>query len=104
VTVKVTVHEKMTEVRPNGASDLHLRQNLWLRSLKICQQSSINEPISGGMIGFGFKLPYKLQVVVQQETLGIFSIQLLSSQMPMDPKFFAAFKQTLAFVDFPKTS
>ena len=79
VTIKVTVHEKTVEVRPNGVGDQHLRWNLWVRSFKICRQSEINEPISGGMVGFELKFPYKLQVVVQQETLGILSIQLLSS-------------------------
>lgn len=65
------VHEKKVELRPNGVGGQNLRQNLWLISLKIYRQSNINEPILGGMVGFEFKFPYKLQVVAQQNTLGI---------------------------------
>ena len=64
VTIKIIVHETAIEVRQNGAGDWYLRQNLWLRSLKIFHQSSINEPNLGGTVGFEFKMPYKLQVVV----------------------------------------
>ena len=82
MTVKVIVHDLMVEVRPNGAGNGHLRQNVWLRSLKICRQSGINEPILEGTVGF--KIPYKLQVVVQQETLGNLRVELLSFQVHMN--------------------
>ena len=100
VTIKVTVHDLTEEIRPNGAVDRHLRWNLWLRSLKICRQTDINEPNLGGTIRFEFKIPYKLQVVVQRKTLGILRIELLSSQAPMNREFF----KTLTFSNFPETT
>ena len=50
------------------------------------------------MIGFEFKIPYKLQVSAQQKTIGIVRIDLLSSHTPMDWEFFEAFNLNL-----PKT-
>ena len=65
VIIKVIVHDLMVEMRPNGVGIQHLRWNLWIKSLKICCQSSINSTNVGGMVRFEFKRPYKLQVVVQ---------------------------------------
>ena len=50
VTIKVTIHDLTVEMRLNGAGDRHLRWNLWIRSLKICCQSRINEPCMGGTV------------------------------------------------------
>ena len=88
VTVKVTVHDLTIEMQPNGAGDRHLRWNLWVRSFKICRQFDINEPNLGGIVEFEFKIPYKLQVVVQRKTLGISRIELLSSQAHMNRKHY----------------
>ena len=40
------------------------------------------------MVGFEFNIPCKLQVVVQQKTLGILSIELLHSPVHMNYEFF----------------
>lgn len=64
VTVNVNIHDLMVGLRPNGASSKHLRQTLWIRSLEIYFQSSINGPNVGGMVRFELKRPYKLKVVV----------------------------------------
>ena len=87
----------MAEVRPNGVGDQPLRQNLWLRSLKICHQYSINELILGGIVRFVFKIPYKLQVLVQQETLDILKIELLRSQVHMNCELFQDLIASLVF-------
>ena len=100
--VKVTIHEKMTKVRPNGVGDRHLRRNLWLRSLKIYFQSGINELILGGMVGFEFKLPYKLQVATQQKTLVILRIELLRSHVHMNCEFFQDLIASPAFEQLSK--
>jgi len=59
VTVGVTVHDGMSGLRPNGASDRHLRQQLWARFQKICHQESIDGPELGGMVEFELKIHYK---------------------------------------------
>jgi len=60
VIIKVTVHDLMMRMWPNGAGAWHLRQNLWVRFLEICCQSSINELNVGGIGGFEFKMAFKL--------------------------------------------
>ena len=72
--------------------------------MKIYRQFSINKLNLGGLVGFEFKMPYKLQVVVQQKTLGILRIELLSSQAPMNQEFFEDFKDTPTFENLPKAS
>ena len=70
VTVKVIFHDLMVRLWPNGAGGRHIRRNLWIRFLKIYRQSSINGPNVGGLVEFEFKRRYKLQVAIQQKTLG----------------------------------
>ena len=55
VTVRVTVHDLIARRRLRGVGGRHLR----LKYLKICHQTSINDQILGGMIGFELKNPYK---------------------------------------------
>ena len=83
MTIKVTVHDLAVEMWPNGVGNQHLRCNLWVISLKIYCQSNINEQNVGETVRFEFKIPYKSQVAAQQKTLGILSIELLSSQAHM---------------------
>ncbi len=87
---------------PNGVGSRHLRWNLWIKSLKICRQSGINEPNLGVMVGFEFKMPYKLQVAIQRKTLGILKIQLLRYQVCMDRVNFEALRESLVFERFLK--
>jgi len=70
--------------------------------LKTSCQSSINEPNFGGTIGFEFKMAYKLHVASQQKTLGILSIELVSSQTCMNHAFIEEFLDWPAFDRFPE--
>jgi len=70
--------------------------------LKIYQQSGINESILGGMVRFEFKIPYKLQVVVQRKTLRILRIGLLRSQVHMSYELFQDLVVSPAFEQFSK--
>jgi len=70
--------------------------------LEICGQSSINEPNLGGTGGFEFKMPYKLEVAIQQKTLGILRIELLSSQAHMNHKHYELLIASSVFETLPK--
>ena len=70
VTVVVTIHDVMLELRPNGVGDRHLRRDLWAIFGEIYCQGSINGLDFRGMVEFKFKRNYKLQRVSQQTTLG----------------------------------
>ena len=78
VTIEVTIHDGMLDLRPNGTGDRHLRHNLWARCGKIRHQGRINEPDFGGTVEFKFKMFYKLQGDTQQTTLGHLQIEQLS--------------------------
>lgn len=78
MTVEVTIHDGMLDLRPNGAGDGHLRHDLWARFGKIYHQSSFNEPDLGGTVEFKFKKCYKLQGAAQQTILGHLRIERLS--------------------------
>ena len=102
VTIKVTIHDLMVSLRTNGAGDRHLSQTSWLRFLKIYRQYSINGPNVGETVGFDFKKPYKLQVVVQRKTLAILKIQLLRYHLCMDLSNFEALRASSVFERFLK--
>ena len=70
--------------------------------MEICRQSGINEPNVGGTVEFQFKIPYKLQVVAERNTLGILRIELLGSQAHMNNENFEALLASLVFEMFPK--
>lgn len=78
VTVEVTIHDGMLDLRPNGVGDRQLRHDLWARFGKICCEGNINELDLGGTVEFKFKKCYKIQMVSQQTTLGHLRIQRLS--------------------------
>ena len=78
VTIEVTIHDGMLDLRPNRAGDRHIRHNLWERFRKIYYQGSINELYLGGVVEFKFKKRYKLQRDAQRTTLGHLRIELLS--------------------------
>ena len=59
VTVGVTIHDEMSDLRPNGASGGHLRHELWENFGKICYQESISGPKLGGRVEFKFERRYK---------------------------------------------
>jgi len=46
VTIGVTIHDEMSDLRPNGVGDGHLRHDLWARFGKICRQESIDGVVS----------------------------------------------------------
>ena len=81
VTIGVTIHDGMLDLRPNGVESRHLGCNLWARFGKIFCQESINEPKLGGMVEFEFKKNYKIQRATQQTTLGHFRIERLSETL-----------------------
>jgi len=64
VTIGVTVHDKMSNLRQQGAGGGKLRQEVKTRFGTICHQSHINEPNKGGMVEFEFKKAYKSQVAL----------------------------------------
>jgi len=79
VTVGVTIHDVMLDLRPNGAGGRNLRHDLWVRFGKICHQGSINALDLGGMVEFKFKRHYKLQRATQKTKLGHLQIELLDT-------------------------
>jgi len=54
------------------------------------------------MVGFEFKMPYKLQVAIQQKTLGILRIDLLSSQAHMNCEHYELLIAISVFETLPK--
>ena len=78
VTVGITVHDGMSDLRQKGADDGHLRHKLRTRFGMICCQESINEPKLRGTVEFKFKKRYKIKRAAQQTTLGHLRIELLS--------------------------
>ena len=59
VTVGVTIHDRMFDLRQNGVGAGHLRHKLRARFGTICHQESIDGPELGGMVEFEFKRCYK---------------------------------------------
>jgi len=86
VTVGVTVHDGMSNLRKNGAGGGHLRQELWARFRKICRQESIDGPKLGGTVKFEFKRHYKTQRASQRTTLGHLSIERLSRAQSVESR------------------
>lgn len=75
VTVEVTIHDGMLNLRPNGAGNSNLRRDLAERFWKIYHQGRINEPDLGRTIKFKFTKHYKLQGDTQQATLGHYKLR-----------------------------
>ncbi len=63
VTVGVTIHDGMFDLKPNGAGNGNLRRELWARLGKIYCYESINGPNLGGTVEFKFERNYKTQRV-----------------------------------------
>ena len=59
MTVGVTVHDEMSDLRPNGVGGRHLRRELWTRFGTIYRQESIDGPELGVMVEFEFERHYK---------------------------------------------
>lgn len=78
MTVGVTIHNGMFDLRPNGVGDKKLRGELWARFGKIYCPESINGPKLGGMVEFEFERRYKTQRDSQKTTLSHFIIERLS--------------------------
>ncbi|MCY6488242.1 hypothetical protein, partial [Actinobacillus pleuropneumoniae] len=86
MTVEVTIHDGMLDLRPNGVGGRHLRCDLRARFGKICHQESINGPKLGGMVEFEFKRLYKTQRAAQQTTLGHLRIERLSRVLSIESR------------------
>lgn len=56
----------------------------------------------GGTFGFGFKIPYKLQVATQRKRLNILRIELLHFQVHMNCEFFQDLIASLPFEQLSK--
>jgi len=69
VTVKVSVHDLMVRIWPNGAGGQHLRKKLWLGSLEIFCQSDINELMLGGMVRFEIESAYNYRWLPSEKHL-----------------------------------
>ena len=102
MTIGVTIHDVMLDLRPNGAGGRHLRCTLWEIYGKIFHQGSINELDLGGTIEFEFKRHYKFQWVTQQTTLGHLRIELLWTQRSMNPYLFDVLKSKALFEHLPE--
>ena len=59
VTIGVTIHDRMFNLRLNGVGERHLRCKLWEIFGKILCQESINSLELGGMVEIEFKSCYK---------------------------------------------
>ena len=84
VTIGITVHDKMSNLRQKGVGDQQLRHEVRTRFGTICRQSSINGSNVGGTVKFEFKKPYKSKVDIQRTTLSVLRIQLLLYQVGMN--------------------
>lgn len=93
VTVEVTIHNGMLDLRPNGAGGRHLRHDLWEIFGKIYHQGSINDPDLGGTVEFKFKRPYKLQRAAQQTTLGQLRIEQLYALHSLSRALFDLYRE-----------
>jgi len=83
-----------------GAGGQNLRQlrlNLRVKYWGIFRQYHIYGHNFGRIVEFEFKLAYKLQVVVQQETLFILRISELRCLLRMNREFFEDFLASLTF-------
>lgn len=69
VTVGVTVHDEMSNLRLNGVGDVHLRHELWEIFGTIYRQERIDGPKLGGMVEFVFKSRYKAPWPSHETTL-----------------------------------
>ena len=74
MTVANTVHDKMSNLRHQGADDGQLRHRVRTRVERIYHQNHINGPQKGGTVEFEFKEAYKAQVAHHQTTLGMFNL------------------------------
>lgn len=79
VTVGVTVHDKMVELRQNGVGSRQLRQQLWTIFWQICHQRSIDGPDFGGTVAFEFDKRYKIARASHKTTLGHLRFEQLKS-------------------------
>lgn len=59
VTVGVIIHDRMSDLRQNGAGGRHLRRELWTIFGKIFHQERIKGPKSGGTVEFKLERCYK---------------------------------------------
>jgi len=71
VTVGVTIHDGMLDLRPNGVGDEHLRFYLWARCGKIFRQESINGPKLGEQLNLNSKGAIKHKGLASKEHLVI---------------------------------
>ena len=69
VTIGVTVHEKMSNLRQRRPGGMQLRHEVKTRFGTICRQSSINVPNMGGTVEFEFKKAYESQMAIQEQPL-----------------------------------
>ena len=79
MTVGVTVHDKITNLRQRGAGSRKLRHELRARFGTICCQEGINDSKVGGMVEFKFKGCYKTLRASHEATLGCFRFEQLQS-------------------------
>lgn len=79
MTVGVTVHDMMSNLRQRGADGRQLRHELRARFGTICRQEGINDSKVGGMVEFKFKRCYKIPRASHEETLGGVIIEQLQS-------------------------
>ncbi len=102
MTVCVTVHDKMSNLRKGGAGDGQLRHAVRTGFGTIYCEYSINGPNMGGMVEFEFKKAYKSQVAIQRTTLSVLRIQLLHYQVGMDLTNLEALRASSMFETLPK--
>ena len=92
ITIGVTVHDEMPNLRQKGAGSENLRHELRARFGAICCQESIDGPELGGTVRFEFKRCYKTPRANHETTLVHLSLssslehKVLSTEQDLSPE------------------
>lgn len=84
MTIGVTIHDGMFDLRLNGVDGGHWSHELGARFWKIYHQEGINDLKLGGTVEFEFEGCYKTQRASQWTTLGHLVIEHLSKALSIE--------------------
>lgn len=85
MTIEVIVHDKMVNLRQQGADGGHLSHEVSTGFEMISSTYRISEPKKEGTVKFEYWLAYKSQLVVYRTNHGTVRLKLLSYLIDMDP-------------------
>lgn len=77
ITIGITVHDEMSNLKQKGLGDGKLRHKLRTRFGMICCQECINDSEVGGAVEFKFKRRYKTPRTSHETTLVHLRFELL---------------------------